>query len=140
LAGPTARIVQPMRAPSLKSALVLVAIDFSGLAGCDRRPNPVFILVRDHGRTEARLETYLYAPEAAGRWPVVLLSHGSSGGAPKQSIDWSTEAAYFTSKGYVVFGTDAKAAARARETRSNRKRQIATCHRGIRGYSPPFET
>src|SRR5580765_4818590 len=85
-----------------KNALALLAICFLTLAGCDRRKNPVFIAVSDRGRVEARLETYVYAPADAGRRPVVILSHGSSGGSPKLSDDWASEAAYFTSKGYVV--------------------------------------
>jgi dienelactone hydrolase len=86
----------------VRAAPALVAIGLGALAGCDRPTNPVFISVTDHGRVEARLETYLYAPTANGRWPVVILSHGASGGSPKASDDWSLEGAYFTSKGYVV--------------------------------------
>jgi len=85
-----------------KNALALLAICFLTLAGCDRRKNPVFIAVSDRGRVEARLETYVYAPADAGRRPVVILSHGSSGGSPKLTDDWASEAAYLTSKGFVV--------------------------------------
>ena len=91
-----------MRASSVKSARVSLAIVFLALAGCDRRENPVFIAVNDHGRVEARLETYVYSSAVAGRRPVMILSHGSSGGAPRQTDDWASEAAYFTSKGFVV--------------------------------------
>jgi dienelactone hydrolase len=62
----------------------------------------VFITVSDHGRVEARLETYVYAPAASGQRPVVILNHGSSSGSPTQTDSWVSEAAYFTSKNFVV--------------------------------------
>jgi dienelactone hydrolase len=62
----------------------------------------VFVTVSEHGRVEARLETYLYAPGSADRWPLAILSHGSSGGSPRLTDDWASEASYFTSKGFVV--------------------------------------
>src|SRR6478735_8721633 len=57
-----------------------------------------------NGKIQATLETQVYGLEYEGHRPIVILSHGSSGGHPEQSIDWSAEANYFTQKGYVVLG------------------------------------
>src|ERR1043166_2798662 len=75
------------------------------VTACNEASNPRFVPVVHDGRTEASLETYVYAPGGTGPWPIVLLSQGAGGNAPKESTTWSNEARYFISKGYVVIGT-----------------------------------
>jgi dienelactone hydrolase len=81
---------------------VLAGRAFGAVIGPTTNKSTVFINVVANGRVEAQLETQVYFPQATGHRPVVILNHGSAGASPKQSIDWSGEAAYFTSKGYVV--------------------------------------
>lgn len=82
---------------------VLPAGAVSLLLGCRKAPEPVFVPVANQaGGIDAQLETYVYLPAAAGKRPVVILNHGSSGGQPRQHVDWTKEAAYFTSRGYLV--------------------------------------
>ena len=87
-------------------ALLLYAVFAGGAVGAmtslEAEPGMVFVTVNSSDRVEAQLETHVYVPTASGHLPIVILNHGSAGGSPKQSIDWSADAAYFTSKGYVV--------------------------------------
>src|SRR5215831_6786230 len=107
--------LRPMLVRSLKlyavgafalGALLLFSVFSAGAFGAEVKPSAtqglVYVTVTENGRAEAQLETHVYFPAAVGRRPVVLLNHGSAGSSPKQSIDWSAEAAYFNSKGYVV--------------------------------------
>jgi dienelactone hydrolase len=48
------------------------------------------------------LETFLYRPLSKGRHPLVLLSHGSPGGDPKQDEPQAAKAKFFTDRGYIV--------------------------------------
>lgn len=48
------------------------------------------------------LEAFLYRPATGGRHPLVLLSHGSSGGDPKGEAPQAEQARFFTDRGYVV--------------------------------------
>ncbi len=48
------------------------------------------------------LEAFIYRPTTGGRHPLVLLSHGSSGGDLKQEAPQTEQAKFFTDRGYVV--------------------------------------
>lgn len=48
------------------------------------------------------LQAFLYRPAGGGGGPLVLLSHGSSGGDPGQEVPQAEQAAFFTARGYVV--------------------------------------
>ena len=52
--------------------------------------------------TTFSLEAFVYRPTVGGRHPLVLLSHGSSGGNPKQEAPQADQAKFFTDRGYVV--------------------------------------
>ena len=56
------------------------------------------------GKSQATLDAQVYGLVAGGHQRVVLLNHGSSGGHPEQTIDWSRDANYFTRKGYAAVG------------------------------------
>jgi dienelactone hydrolase len=64
----------------------------------------VSVPVASGGKQEALLEAHVYGRAQTGRNPIVIISHGSSGGQPHQSIEWSEDASYFVQKGYVVIG------------------------------------
>lgn len=48
------------------------------------------------------LEAFVYRPVGRGRHPLVVLSHGSSGGDPKQEAPQAEQAKFFTDRGYIV--------------------------------------
>lgn len=52
--------------------------------------------------TLIRLEAFVYQPAGDGPHPVVVFSHGSSGGRPKVSLRAKRQAEYFASRGFIV--------------------------------------
>lgn len=48
------------------------------------------------------LQAFVYRPTGTQKHPLVLLSHGSSGGDPKQEVPQPDQAKFFTDRGYVV--------------------------------------
>ena len=48
------------------------------------------------------LEAFVYRPTGAGPFPILILNHGSAGGAPKESIPWKRDATYWSERGYIV--------------------------------------
>ena len=93
-----------MKNRSNSCILASIAVSLCTLAGCARRSNsnPVFITVAIMAASRPGSKpTFIPLPSRAGE-PVAILSHGSSGGSPRQTDDWAPEAAYFTSKGFVV--------------------------------------
>jgi dienelactone hydrolase len=62
-------------------------------------PVRAFIAKRD---TILRLETFVYRPRGHGPFPIVVLSHGSAAGRPKESWPAPALAKYFSDRGYLV--------------------------------------
>lgn len=48
------------------------------------------------------LEAFVYRPAGGGRHPLLLLSHGSPAGDPKQGEPQAAQAKFFTDRGYIV--------------------------------------
>jgi dienelactone hydrolase len=51
---------------------------------------------------EFSLEAFIYEPTTSGKHPLVLLSHGSSGGDLRRELPQAELARFFTDRGYVV--------------------------------------
>jgi poly(3-hydroxybutyrate) depolymerase len=54
------------------------------------------------GAIPIRLETFIYRPAGTGPFPVMILSHGSSGGEPRASLPGRDLAMYFVRRGFAV--------------------------------------
>ncbi len=48
------------------------------------------------------LQAFVYRPAGDGRHPLVVLSHGSSGGDPKLEVPQPELARFFTDRGFIV--------------------------------------
>jgi len=68
------------------------------------RPQPVRLSVHSKVQKGASfsLEAFVYRPTGEGKHPLVLLSHGSSGGDLKQEVPQAEQAKFFTDRGYIV--------------------------------------
>ncbi|HEX4738394.1 MAG TPA: CocE/NonD family hydrolase [Allosphingosinicella sp.] len=67
--------------------------------------SPTIVRVPVHSRVSGAdfsLEAFVYRPATKGKHPLVLLSHGSSGGNPKMELPQQELAGFFTNRGFVV--------------------------------------
>jgi dienelactone hydrolase len=84
---------------------LLVCLGLAGALACAHATQVVSIPVAPAAGatgTEIRLEAFVYQPAGDGPHPVVIFSHGSSGGRPKASFRARRQADYFASRGFVV--------------------------------------
>jgi len=62
----------------------------------------VSVLDPNDAKNPLLLETFVYRPKGTGPFPILILNHGSAGGAPKESIPWKRDATYWSERGYIV--------------------------------------
>lgn len=91
----------------LRSALAFPLALLVGALGSARfatAQDHVFIPVRarDSQGRPIRLEAFIYRPTGEGRFPTLVLSHGSAAGAPQTSLPARDLASYFVSRGFAV--------------------------------------
>lgn len=82
------------------SCSVVRAQDRKSIAGVEQ----LRILVHSRVANGAvfSLQAFVYRPMVGGKHPVLLLSHGSSGGDPKQETPQAEQAKFLTDRGYLV--------------------------------------
>lgn len=86
---------------------VLLGLSLSGIvtardAVASGRENVRIPVPAHKGQAALSLQAFLYRPNDGGKHPLVLLSHGSSGGDLKREVPQADQAKFFTDRGYVV--------------------------------------
>jgi len=106
------------------------------LAGCS--PKPAMLPVKTSGG-EVQLESYVFRPAIAGKYPVVIFNHGSAAGDPKTSLTFETQAKQFIEKGYIFVSLMRRG--RGQSEGVSRESEVKNCDAGAwdTGLSDAFD-
>jgi dienelactone hydrolase len=87
----------------MRNRLITLALLAASVApGAIAASATVFVPDPADAKNPLALEAFVYRPVGLGPFPILVLNHGSAGGAPKESISWKRDATYWSQRGYIV--------------------------------------